>query len=203
MRSVWSAVKFFVHLRTDSTIIVAFARLWRNVVGAKLINQSLYISTERATSSFQRSGLSRLTIVTIPFFAIVHFRRTSKTVNQGAVNLDDVRLGLVDGVFGNQGPLKLASASAKQGLEGAAHRHLVVDAELAILAERLVVALDQLVRGLEVELLLHGKAQVYIEGVANKCCSFKHRTWAKSKGRAGRFLWGRPASHPFAKTAKG
>src|SRR5271166_6225299 len=71
MRSVWSAVRFLVHLSTASTLTVAFARLSRNVFGAKLINQSLYISTERATSSFQRSGLSRLTIATRPFIAIV------------------------------------------------------------------------------------------------------------------------------------
>src|SRR5208337_3577339 len=106
MRSVWSAVRFLVHLSTASTLTVAFARLSRNVFGAKLINQSLYISTERATSSFQRSGLSRLTIATRPFIAIVS---------------------------------------------------LVVNAEVRKLAERLVVTLDLLVRGLEVERLLHGK----------------------------------------------
>src|SRR5271166_2124550 len=100
MRSVWSAVRFLVHLSTASTLTVAFARLSRNVFGAKLINQSLYISTERATSSFQRSGLSRLTIATRPFIAIVS---------------------------------------------------LVVNAEVRKLAERLVVTLDLLVRGLEVE----------------------------------------------------
>ena len=69
-------------------------------------------------------------------------------------------LGLLDGVFGNQRPVELAAAASQQGLEGAAHRHLVVDAELAELAQRLVVALDQLVRGLQVE-LLHGNGSVY------------------------------------------
>src|SRR5271157_4845805 len=40
------------------------------------------------------------------------------------------------------------------------HGHLVVDVELSELAQRLVVVLDQLVRGLQVE-LLHGNGSVY------------------------------------------
>jgi len=86
--------------------------------------------------------------------------REAERVNHSHVNLDDVRLGLVDGVFGNKRPFKLLAAAAEKGLKGAAHRHFVVDVELPVLAERLVVTFDQLVRGLEVE-LLHGKAQVY------------------------------------------
>src|SRR2546422_3852277 len=45
----------------DSTCFVAFTRSSRYGFGANLRNHSLYKSTERAMSSFQRCGLSRLT----------------------------------------------------------------------------------------------------------------------------------------------
>ena len=68
--------------------------------------------------------------------------RKAEGVDHRAVNLDDPGLGLVDGVLGDERPIELASASAQQGLKGAAHRHLVVDVELPVLAEGLVIALD-------------------------------------------------------------
>src|ERR1019366_5003165 len=82
--------------------------------------------------------------VVVLVFGFPEAARKVERVNHSPVNLDDPGLGLVDGVFGNERPFELASATAQQGLKGAAHRHLVVDVELPVLAERLVIALYQL-----------------------------------------------------------
>ena len=61
---------------------------------------------------------------------------------------------------GTQRPIELAATTGKQILECAAHRPFVVDVELSELAQRLVIFLDQLVRGLQVE-WQHGNGPVY------------------------------------------
>jgi len=63
---------------------------------------------------------------------------------------------LFDSVFRDERPVELAAAADQQRLEGAAHCHFVVDAELTELPQHLVVIFDQFVRGLQVE-RLHGE----------------------------------------------
>lgn len=53
--------RFRVRRSIASTSFVTRTRVSRYVFGAKVMNQSLYMSTERAMSSFQRCGLSRFT----------------------------------------------------------------------------------------------------------------------------------------------
>jgi len=74
--------------------------------------------------------------------------------------LDEPGFGALDGPLGDQCPVELAATARKQVLERAAHRHFVVDVELSELPQRLVIALDELVRRLQIE-LLHGNGPVY------------------------------------------
>ena len=56
-------VRFCVAFRVASTSLVVSTRVSRKALGANRKNQSLYISTDRAMSSFHRSGLSLLTAI--------------------------------------------------------------------------------------------------------------------------------------------
>ncbi len=64
------AVMFFVASSVAVTSFVVWTRVVRYACGAKRMNQLLYISTDRAMSSFQRSGLSRLTAITYVFVTV-------------------------------------------------------------------------------------------------------------------------------------
>ena len=76
-KSARRRVRLLVSRSADSTFWVAFARLLRNALGAKLINQSLYMSTERTMSAFQKSGLSLFTIGTAcPFYSAAESQLT-------------------------------------------------------------------------------------------------------------------------------
>ena len=72
-RSTPMSVMSWASLNARSTCSVASSRIFRYVWGANRTNQSLYRSTDRAMSFFQRSGLSRLTaIVATPWlFSLV------------------------------------------------------------------------------------------------------------------------------------
>jgi len=56
---------FPVDRRAASTSFVARIRVDRKASGAKFMNQSLYMSTDLATSAFHRAGLSRFTAMAV------------------------------------------------------------------------------------------------------------------------------------------
>ena len=55
------SVMLFVAPSVALTSAVVFIRVARNALGANFMNQSLYMSTDLAMSSFHRSGLFKLT----------------------------------------------------------------------------------------------------------------------------------------------
>ena len=66
------SVRLPVAFSVASTSAVVCFRVVRKASGAKRMNQSLYMSTDRAMSSFHRSGLSLLTAITCPFLPRRH-----------------------------------------------------------------------------------------------------------------------------------
>ena len=93
-------------------------------------------------------GADFLVQVVVLVLCLPEATRQMKGVDQRAVHLDEPGLGTVNRVFVMQSPLELAPAAGQEAAERVAHRHLVVNVELSELAQRFVIALHQLVRGL-------------------------------------------------------
>src|ERR1039458_4956397 len=127
----------------------------RNIVSG--ISPVFVVGVERKTL---RTGAARRDLALGFLFQIVMFvfgfpeaALKPELVEQSAVYFERGRLGTRERVFGDQRPVELASALFKQVLESAAHRHLVVDIELAVLTERLVIRFDRCMSRLEIQLL--------------------------------------------------